>query len=193
MRLPATTYRHGHNQDRRGNNTGVSPDCFTAYPVMGGESRHCTHLTVHYLSPVTLEGGYDKARIPQSRDSALSLRPRPGLDAQYSSTRKEGRYGTALRVISSTHPLRHGTQGWPTTPGHVATVTSTRIDKTSPQGSRRLGLPSPYKKGRPGLYNGQRTTSNKPHTSQKPSSDSLKELLNRDQHLKQSPLYLFSS
>jgi hypothetical protein len=122
MRLPTTTNRYGHNQDRRGDNAGVSLHYFTAHPVMGGESCHCTHLTVHYSSPVTLEGGYDKARIQQSRGFSLirpvSTRPRPNLDAQHSSTEKEGQHGTALRVISASHPLRHhGVRGWPSIPG----------------------------------------------------------------------------
>jgi hypothetical protein len=121
MLLPTPTYRHGRNQDRRGSNAGVSLHCFTAHPVMGGETRHYTHLTVHYSPSVTLEEGYDKARIPQSRRFDLihpvSTRPRPSLDAQHGSTGKEGRYGTALRVISPFHPLRHhGVQGWPAIP-----------------------------------------------------------------------------
>jgi hypothetical protein len=92
---------------------------FTAHPVMGGETCHYAHLTVHCLSLVTLEGGYDKARIPSSRGfdlirPTLTL-PRPGLDAQHSSIGKEGQYGTVLQVISSSHPRRHhGVQEWPT-------------------------------------------------------------------------------
>jgi hypothetical protein len=118
MRLPAPTYQHGCNQDRRGSNAGVSPHCFTAHLVMGGETCHYAHLTVHCLSSVTLEGGYDKGRIPRSRGFGLihlvSTRPRPNLDALHSSTGKEGRYGTVLRVISSSHPRRHhGVRGWP--------------------------------------------------------------------------------
>jgi hypothetical protein len=139
MRLPATICRHGCDQDRRGNNTGVSPHCFTTHPVMGSETRHYTHLTLHYLSSDTLEEGYDKARIPQSLGFDLirpaSTQPRPSLDASHSSTGKEGRHGMALWVISTTHPLRHGTQGWLATPGHVATVHSTGFDKKSPQDS----------------------------------------------------------
>jgi hypothetical protein len=100
MRLPTTTNRYGHNQDRRGSNAGVSPHYFSAHPVMGGESSHCTHLTVHCLPSITLEGGYDKTHIPQSRGFGLirstSTRPRSSLDAQHSSRGKEGRYGTAL-------------------------------------------------------------------------------------------------
>jgi hypothetical protein len=88
---------------------------------MGGETYHYTRLTVHCLPSVTLKGGYDKAHISQSQGfdlirPTLTL-PRPGLDAQHGSTGKEGRYGTVLRVISSTHPLRHhGVQGWPPIP-----------------------------------------------------------------------------
>jgi hypothetical protein len=131
MQLPTTTYRHGRNQGRRGNNTSVSPHCFTAHPVMGSEKRHCAHLTSHYTSLVTFEGGYDKARTPRSKGFGLirsaSTRPRPGLDAQHSATGKEGRYGAALRVISVPRPLRHHVpgDGLPFL-GHVATVISNR-------------------------------------------------------------------
>jgi hypothetical protein len=77
---------------------------------------------VHRLSPVALEGGYNKVRIPQSRGFSLirptSTRPRPGFDAQHSSTGREGRRGTVLRVISSSLPQRHhGVQGWSAIPG----------------------------------------------------------------------------
>jgi hypothetical protein len=140
MRLPATTYRHGCNQDRRGSNAGISPHCFTAHSVMGGETCHYTHLTVHCLSPVTLEGGSDKARIPQSRGFGLirlaSTRPRPSLDA---SIVRQGRKAGVARCSGSFHRLipnvtmvsRYGRPF----PGDIATVTPTGIDKTSPQGS----------------------------------------------------------
>jgi hypothetical protein len=108
MRLPTTTNWYGRNQDRRMSNASVSLHCFTAHPMMGGESYHYTHLTVHCLPTITLEGGYGKTRIPQSRGFGLirstSTRPRPGLDAQHSSTGREGQHGTVLRVIPSSHP-----------------------------------------------------------------------------------------
>jgi hypothetical protein len=52
-------------------------------------------------------------------DLTLSVRPRPGFDPastpQHSSTGREGRHGTVLRVISPSHPqCHHGVQGWPT-------------------------------------------------------------------------------
>jgi hypothetical protein len=109
MQLPTTTHRYGREYGRRGNNASDSLHCFTAHPVMGGEKRHCTHLTAHCTSLVTLEGGYDKARTPRSKGFGLirsaSTQPRPGLDAQHDSTGKEGRYGAALRAISAPHPL----------------------------------------------------------------------------------------
>jgi hypothetical protein len=113
---------------------------------MGGENRHCTHLTVHYPSPVTLEEGYNKARVPQSLGFGLihpvSTRPRPSLDASHSSTGKEGRHGTTLRVTSSSHPLRHhGVQGWPLIPG------GTSLQSTQ-QGSIKHHLKTHW---RPGL------------------------------------------
>jgi hypothetical protein len=123
MRLPTTYYHlpHGCDQGQRRNNASVSLHCFTDHHVMGGEDRHCTHLTVHCTSLVTLEGGYDKVCTPRSQGFGLirsaSTRPRPGLDAQHDSIGKGGRYGTALRVISASRPLRHrGVQGWPPIP-----------------------------------------------------------------------------
>jgi hypothetical protein len=156
MQLPTTTYRHGRNQGRRGNNTSVSPHCFTAHPVMGGEERHYTHLTAHCTSPVTLEGGYDKARTPRSKGfgpiRSASTRPR--------------------------RPTRHNREGrtvWRGTPGHFSASSSTasrargwssipRARRYShlKQGSTKHRFKAPIVlassrpiKGRPGLYNGK--------------------------------------
>jgi hypothetical protein len=85
MLSPTPTNWYGRNQDRHVSNAGVSLHCFTVHPRMGGESCHCTRLTVHCLPTITLEGRYDKTRIPQSQGFGLirstSTRPRPGLDA----------------------------------------------------------------------------------------------------------------
>jgi hypothetical protein len=147
---------------------------------MGGESCHYTHLTVHCLPSITLEGGYDKASIPQSRGFGItrstSTRPRPNLDAQHSSTGKEGRYGTAFWVILSSHPLRHhGVQGWPTVPRarRYSHLNRDRQNITS-------GLPGvpassyPIKGQARALQQRQKTTSNRPHTSPKPSAEHSK-------------------
>jgi hypothetical protein len=188
MQLPTTTYRHGRNQGRRGNNTSVSPHCFTAHPVMGGEKRHCTHLTAHCTSLVTLEGGYDKARTPQSKGFGLirsaSTRPRPSLNAQHGTTGKEGRYGAALRVISAPRPLRHhDARGW-------SSIPRARRHSHLKQGSTKHRFKAPIVlatsrpiKGKAGaLQRGQggrqRTTCH---------------IQDRDQHLKQSSCTSFSS
>jgi hypothetical protein len=140
MQLLATTYRHGCEYGRRGNNASIILHCFTAHSVIGGENYHCTHLTVRCASLVTLEGGYDKARTPRSQGFRLIrsplTQPRPGLDAQRDSTGKGGRHGAAFRVISASRPLRHyGVKDGSPSLAHVATTTSTGIDKTSSQGS----------------------------------------------------------
>jgi hypothetical protein len=76
------------------------------------------HTIPHAVLPsITLEEGYDKARIPRSRRFGLirpaSTQPRPGLYAH----RRKGQHDTGLRVISPSCPRRHhGVQGWPATP-----------------------------------------------------------------------------
>jgi hypothetical protein len=180
MRLPTTTNWYGRNQDRRVSNAGVSLHCFTAHPVMGGESCHYTHLTVHCLPTITLEGGYDKTRIPQSRGFGLirSTSTRPRRPAQFN---REGR------------PAWHGAPGHfvvssltsPSCPGMTGHSWGTSLQSPQ-QGStkhrlkapRYPGLLRPYKKGRPGPYEGAQTTG---------------KTQDRDQHLKQSSLYFFSS
>jgi hypothetical protein len=100
---------------------------------------------------VTLEGGYDKARTPRSKGFGLirsaSTRPRPGLDAQHSTTGKGGRYGAAPRVISAPRPLRHHVSGdgLPFL-GHVATVLSNRDRQNIVSRPHRLGLLPSYKR-----------------------------------------------
>jgi hypothetical protein len=196
MRLPATTYRHGRNQDRRGSNAGVSPHCFTVHPVMGGETCHYTHLTMDCLSPVTLEKGYDKARIPQSQGFGLirpaSTRPRPSLDAQRSSTGKKGRHGTVLRVISLSHPQRHhGVQGWPAIPGTRRYSHSYR-DRQNITSRLPGALASSYPiKGQARTLQGD--TNSRQDTSPKNQVPAIQDSPLRDQHLKQSSLYSFFS
>jgi hypothetical protein len=196
MRVPAITYRHGYNHDRRGSNTGVSPHCFTAHPVIGSETRHYTHLTLHCLSSVTLEGGYDKARIPRSRGFGLIrpalTRPRPSLDDQRSSTGKKGQRGTVFRVISPSHLRRHhGVQGWPAIP---ATRRYSHPYKDRQNITSRLPgvLASSYP-----IKGQARTLQTKNGRTDKPQARSQalasKSSQSTDQHLKQSPLYSFFS
>jgi hypothetical protein len=123
MRLPTTSYHHGSSSNRRGSSVGVKSRFLLPIPGWEPITIHIMSCTIAPL--ITLEGGYDKDRTPQSRRLGLihpSLtRPRPGLDPASThrrSTRKKGRRGTGLRVFSPSHPLRnHGVPGWPAIPG----------------------------------------------------------------------------
>jgi hypothetical protein len=157
---------------------------------MGGETCHYTHLTVYCLSPDTLEGGYDKARIPQSRGFGLIrlalTRPRPSLDVQCSSTGKKGRHGTVLRVISPSHPQRHhNAQGWPAIPG---TRRYSHYYRDQQNITSRLpgALASSYPiKGQVRTLHGGEEARHK----SKVKVPAIQNSQHRDQHLKQSPLY----
>jgi hypothetical protein len=99
----------------------------------------------------------------------------------------------ALRVISSSHPLRHhGVQGWPAIPWarRYSHLNRDRQNITS----RLPGVLASSRsiKGQAGaLQRGRRTTNNRSHTSTKPSAKHSKAPPHRDQHLKQSSLYSF--
>jgi hypothetical protein len=183
MQLPTTTYRHGRNQGRRGNNTGVSSHCFTAHPVMEGEKRHCTHLTAHCTSLVTLEGGCDKVRTPRFQGFGLirsaSTRPRPGLNpASTPDTAQQGtKDGMAWHTGSFQRFVLYDVTmsgDGPPFLGHVATVISTGIDKTSFQDPHCLGLLSSYKRRGPGSTTGDgRTTDNEPRTRSRSTSQAI--------------------
>jgi hypothetical protein len=135
-------------------------------------------------------------------DSALSIRSRPGLDpASTLSTVQQRREDGMARLSGSFRRLvpyvaMVSRDGRPF-PGHVATVISTGIDKTSPQGSRRPGLLSPYKRVGRGSTNGRdntRTQTKKQRTTDhKAEGQALQGPPYRDQHLKQSSLYSFFS
>jgi hypothetical protein len=140
MRLPATTYRHGHNHDRRGNNADVSSHCFTAHPKMGVKpiTIHTLTCTVCHQSP-----SREDTTRPVFRDlgdSALSVRHRPSLNP--ASTPGAVRQGRKAGVAQSSRSFRRlipdvimvSRDSRPFL-GHAATVTPTGIDKTSPQGS----------------------------------------------------------
>jgi hypothetical protein len=113
-------------------------------------------------------------------DSVLSTRPRSVLDLASTQPRPTiGQQGKEANVAQGSGsflcPVLYVTMvsrdGRPF-PGHVATATSTWIDKTSPQRHpRRPSLLLLYKKGRPGLYKGRgrkpsiRKTANKQQTT----------------------------
>jgi hypothetical protein len=118
-------------------------------------------------------------------DSALSTRPRPGLEPASTYHRSAGRKDRRGTGLGSFHRLvlcvtMVSRDGQPF-PGHIATVTSTGIDKTSLQ--RHPGIPaSSYPiKGQAGALQRGTTNNRKRETSLHPTKE--------DQHLKQSPLY----
>jgi hypothetical protein len=180
MRLPATTYRHGCDQDRRGNNAGVSPHCFTAYPVMGGETCHYTHLIVHCLSSVTLEEGYDKARIPQFRGFGLipPVSTRPRRLAQFDREGRTAWHRAPDHFIdsSSTSPRCPGMAGH--SQGTSLQSPQQGSTKRRLKAPRRPGLLSPYKK------TGRGSTTDRGQRAAGKTQD-------RVQHPKQSSLYSF--
>jgi hypothetical protein len=120
------------------------------------------HTLPHTISPpTTLEEGYDKVRIPQSRGFGLirsaSTQPRPDLDAHHRSARKKNRRGTGLRVFSPPHRRRHhGVQGWLAIP-EARRYNHPHRDRQNftLRHPRRLGLLLPYKRAGQGSTRGQ--------------------------------------
>jgi hypothetical protein len=151
---------------------------------------------MHTLSSVTLEEGYDKAPILQSRGSDLicpaSTRLRPSLDAQHSSTGREDRHGTVLWVISPSHPRRHhGVQGWPAIP-RARRYSHLYRDRQKHHLKAPSTLASSYPiKGQAETL--QRDTDNRQDTRFKAKCQAIQGSQRRDQHLKQSSLYSFFS
>jgi hypothetical protein len=129
MRQSVTSYRHGYSCDRCGNNTGVKSHFLP--PILGWEVKtyHYTHHTAHYFTT-----NHPRGRIRQGPYPTISgIQPYPPVfdpaSTQPRSAGRKGRRGTRLKVFSPSRPLRQPFLG------HVATTTSTGIDKTSPQGT----------------------------------------------------------
>jgi hypothetical protein len=166
MHLPATTHRHGYSRDRRGSNAGVSRHCFTAHPVMGGETCHCAHLTSHCFTT-----DHPRGRIRQGPYPSISgIRPYPSnLDPTSTQPRRPVLFDTKER------PTWHRAQGHFTVsspmsswcPGMAGHSWSTPLQSLL-QGSTKLHLKSPrcpgllipYKRAGQGSTRGrgQRTT-----------------------------------
>jgi hypothetical protein len=146
---------------------------------------HCTHHTVHYFATDQPSRENTTRTVPRDpEDSALSAhrrsistRPRPTAD-------QKGRKADVTQDSESFHCLilyvtMVSRDGRPFS-GHVATATSTEIDKTSPQRHPRCPCPLlPYKRAGRGSTKGANDRRRK--TSLHPTVE--------DQHLKQSPLY----
>jgi hypothetical protein len=136
MRLPTTFYRHGYSRDRRGSNAGVSSHFLLPIPEWEVKTCHYTHLTAHCFT-----ANHPRGRIRQGPYPAISgIRPYPPvLDPASTQPRpttgQQGRRADVAQDSESFHcPVLDVTtvsgDGQPYL-GHVATATSTGIDKTS--------------------------------------------------------------
>jgi hypothetical protein len=185
MQPPTTSYHHGYSSYRRGSSTGVKSYFLLPIPGWVVKTYHCTHHTVHYFAT-----DHPRGRIRQGPYSMiLGIRPYPPvLDLALTQPRPIiGQQGEKVDVAQDSGSFHRlvlyvtmvSRDGRPF-PEHIATATSTGIDKTSLQ--RHPGVPaSSYPiKGQAGAL--QRTTNNRQReTSLHPTKE--------DQHLKQSPLY----
>jgi hypothetical protein len=137
MQPPTTSYHHGYSSYRRESSTGVKSYFFTAHPGMRGEnlSLYAPYRALFCHRSSSRE---DTTRtVPHDLgDSALSTRPRPGLDPSSTYHRSQGEKADVAQDSGSFHRLvvyvtmvsRDGRSFL----GHVAIATSTWIDKTSP-------------------------------------------------------------
>jgi hypothetical protein len=138
------------------------------------------------LPLITLEGGYDKVRIPQSRGFGL-IRP---ASTHHRSARKKSRRGTGLRVFSPSRLRRHhDVRGWPAIP-KARRYSHLRRDRQNFT-SRHPSVPvSSYPiKGQIRALQGRQGARCQDRSQVLASKGTQP----RDQHLKQSPLYSFIS
>jgi hypothetical protein len=163
MRLPTTSYHHGYSGNRHGSSTGVKSHFLPPIPGWEVKTYHCTHHTVHYFSTDHPRGRIRQGpypAIPGTRPYSLtldpaSIRPRPTAGQQ-------GRKVDVAQGSESFHRLvlyitMVSRDGRPFS-GHIATATSTGIDKTSPQRHPRCPcLLLPYKRAGRGSTRGRRT------------------------------------
>jgi hypothetical protein len=180
MQPPTTSYHHGYNSYRHGSSTGVKS--YFLLPIPGWEVKtcHCTHHAMHYFAT-----DHPRGRIRQGPYPTISgIRPYPPvLDLASTQPRltigQQGEKADVAQDSGSFHRLvlyvtMVSRDGRPF-PGHVATATSTGIDKTSLQ--RHPGVPaSSYPiKGQAGALQGhtkdeQQTTRNQSPSHQRRST-----------------------
>jgi hypothetical protein len=140
MRLPVTSYRHGYSCDRCGNNTSVKSHFLPPIPGWEVKTCHYTHHTAYYFATDHPRGRIRQGPYP----TILGIRPYPPvLDLASTQPRptisQQGVKADVAQDSRSFHRLvpyvtMVSRDGRPFL-GHVATATSTGIDKTSPQGT----------------------------------------------------------
>jgi hypothetical protein len=184
MRLPATSYHHGHSYDQCGSSAGVSSHFLLPIPGWEVKTCHYTHLTA-YCSATD----HPRGRI-RPYPTILGIQPYlPVLDPTSTQPRpsagQQGGKADVAQDLGSFHRLLPDVtmvskDGQPFL-GHVATSTSTGINKTSPQSTPSVLASSYPIKGQARALRerAQMNERRKPRTS----------LQFTDQHLKQSPVY----
>jgi hypothetical protein len=171
MRLPVTSYRHDYSCDRRGSSTGVKSHFLLPIPGWEVKTCHYTHHTAHCFAT-----NHPRGRIRQGPYPTISgIRPYPPvLDPASTQPRptigQQGGKADVAQDSGSFHRLipyvtMVSGDGRPFL-GHVATATSTGIDKTSPQDSSGVPASSyPIKGQARALQGGMDEQSQKPSTS----------------------------
>jgi hypothetical protein len=159
MRLPATSYRHGHNCDRRGSSAGVSSHFLPPIPGWEVKTCHFTHLTAHCSTTDHPRGRIRQGLYPMISGFGLI---RPSLTHPRPSAGQQGGKADVAQDSGSFHRLLADVtivskDGRPFL-RHVATATSTGIDKTSPQGTPGVPTSSyPIKGQARALQGGKKT------------------------------------
>jgi hypothetical protein len=175
MRLPVTSYHHGYSCDRRGNSTGVKSHFLLPIPRWEVKTYHYIHHTAHCFAT-----DHPRGRIRQGPYPIISgIRPYPPvLDPSSTWPRPSLDLPSVSRYFHRLVPYitMVSRDGWPFL-GHVATATSTGIDKTS-RLPRRPGLLLPYKRAGQGSIRGTHGRT-KQDTSQKPSANKQRHITHR--------------
>jgi hypothetical protein len=154
-------------------------------PSRDGRWKHVTIHTIPHtiLPPITLEGGYDKVRTPRSRRFGLfrpsSTQPRPTTGQLGGKADVAQDSGSFHRLVPYVTMVSGDGRSFLR---HVATATSTGIDKTSPQDSPGVPASSYPIKGQTRALQRGGDGRTKPEAKHKQAKA-------EDQHLKQSPLY----
>jgi hypothetical protein len=171
MRLPTTSYPYGYSNNRHGGSTSVKSHFLLLIPGWEVKTCHCTRHTMHCSATDHPRGRIRQGpypAIPETRPYPLTIDPpRPVLHPTSNQPRptasQQGRKADVTQDPKSFHRLilyvtMVSRDGRPFL-GHVATATSTAINKTSPQRHpRRPCLLLPYKRADMGSTRGRRTT-----------------------------------
>jgi hypothetical protein len=147
---------------------------------MGGENLSLYapyHALFRHRSPLREDTTRIVPRNP--RDSTLSAHPRPVLDPASIRPRPTAdQQGRKADVAQGSESFRRlilyvtmvSRDGRPF-PGHIATTTSTGVDKTSPQGTPGVLASSYPIKGQARALQGEREASQKPSTNKQRQKD----------------------